>query len=392
MTDAPHDPRQRNEDEQPSAESGDQNLPASVIFMELMRKAAAQRHPPPAAPPPPEAEEADFRPLSPAASAPPVPTHKQRALAAARAAEPMLPPAPLTPEEQAREAALEAQRVRRIQRRKERKRQRTVGVAGGCLRTAMIVTLAAGLLATIFTWFTDADYLNREVRSGLQEALATNQSTLPATPLSTPNWMQRIGIVSGHRGPEGDPGAVCMDAAGNALTPSENDINFSVAQIVVRDLRALGFSVDLLDEFDPRLDGYQAAALVSIHANTCREWPGGEIVSGFLIASAAARTGMGGLDPILVDCVAQYYQQAVGLERRFGVTVDMTDYHSFREIHPLTPAAIIELGFMRADWDILTTRAEDMARGITEGVLCFLNPSSTPVPPVAATLPVLPTP
>ncbi|MFN8374816.1 MAG: hypothetical protein U0694_18295 [Anaerolineae bacterium] len=379
----PDNPKQRGDEHDPQ-ESND-SLPASVIFMEMMRQAAARQKPPEPRPraadrPPLVPEdiiEAEVTPAKPRSTG-----ESPRVRQPAPAAEPMVPPRPLTPEERAHEAALEAQRVRRVQRRKERKRRQTVGVLGGFLRTALVVVFAAGLLATIFTWFTSADYLRREVRSGLQVAMATNASTQVATALPTPNWMRRIGIVSGHRGPENDPGAVCIGADGSAVHPTENEINFSVAQIVVRDLRGLGYTVDLLDEFDPRLENYQAAALVSIHSNTCQDW-GGEIVSGFLIASASSRAGMGGEDDILVDCIAQNYGTITGLERRLGVTVDMTDYHSFREIHPLTPAAIIELGFMRADWDILSTRSEDMARAITDGVLCFLNPNGlTPTPPL----------
>jgi hypothetical protein len=52
----------------------------------------------------------------------------------------------------------------------------------------------------------------------------------------------------------------------------------------------------------------------------------------------------------------------------------MTDYHSFREIHSLTPAAIIELGFMLADRAIMADQPDLLARGITDGVLCFLEP------------------
>jgi N-acetylmuramoyl-L-alanine amidase len=192
-----------------------------------------------------------------------------------------------------------------------------------------------------------------------------------ATIHPNPNWLRLIGIVSGHRGPENDPGAVCPDGL------QEADINFDVAQVVVRNLRGLGYSVDLLDEFDGRLDNYQASALVSIHTNTCQVWPGEE-VSGFLIAAAAARVTARGNDNVLVECIAQYYQSATQLQRREGLTVDMTDYHTFREIHALTPAAIIELGFMLADRDILTTKTDVMAEAITNGILCFLEPRRLP--------------
>nr|PZN56902.1 MAG: hypothetical protein DIU68_05340 [Chloroflexota bacterium] len=195
-------------------------------------------------------------------------------------------------------------------------------------------------MATIFTIWTPTAFLSNNVREELSVAIATSIVTVQPTALPTPNFLRRIGIVSGHRGPENDPGAVCPDGL------TEAEINFNVAQLVVRNLRGRGYTVDLLDEFDPRLDGYQAAALVSIHANTCQTWPNGEVVSGYLIAAAAARITARGNDQVLVDCIDRHYAAATGLQKREGVTVDMTDYHTFREIDPFTPAAIIELGFM----------------------------------------------
>jgi N-acetylmuramoyl-L-alanine amidase len=263
------------------------------------------------------------------------------------------------------DAKMEAQRIQRIKRRQEKVRRQRAGVVGGFLRTAIILFLAGGLASTIFTWFTSPDFLDRKVVSGLVIAESTLSVTLQPTILPTPNYLRKVGIVSGHRGPQNDPGAVCPDGL------TEAEINFAVATQVVRNLRSLGYSVDLLDEFDERLNNYQAAALVSIHANTCRDF--GEFVSGFLVAKAAVRAD-GGIDTLLAECIAQKYGETIGLERRFNLTVDMTDYHTFREIHPLTPASIIELGFMKDDREILTTRQDDMATAITNGVLCFLQP------------------
>jgi N-acetylmuramoyl-L-alanine amidase len=59
----------------------------------------------------------------------------------------------------------------------------------------------------------------------------------------------------------------------------------------------------------------------------------------------------------------------------------MTDYHTFREINRATPAAILELGFMLADREILTTRPDVLANGVTDGILCFLEPGTTVTPP-----------
>lgn len=265
-------------------------------------------------------------------------------------------------------AKMEEQRIRRIKRRQQRQQKRRVGILGGFIRTALITVISAVLASTVFTWFTDPEFFTSNVVTGLQVANATSVAVIdPLTPTVlavTPNWARRIGIVSGHRGPENDPGAVCDDGL------TEREINFAVAQLVVLGLRENGYSVDLLDEFDPRLDAYQAAALVSIHANDCQDY--GEFVSGYLVARAAVRPA-GGFDDILAECIARDYGEAVGIERRFSLTVDMTDYHTFREINSLTPAAILELGFMRGDRDLLVNQQDVMASGIIEGILCFLN-------------------
>jgi len=266
--------------------------------------------------------------------------------------------------------------------------RRTVGVVGGVLRSAIIVSAAALLTATIFTWWTPTGFLPGGVRADLSIAIATSAAaetggaavggSVPGIPaaIMTPNYARVIGVVSGHRGPQNDPGAVCPDGL------TEAEINFAVAERVVDALRARGYSVDLLDEFDARLDNYQAAALVSIHANTCRDF--GELVTGYLVAGPAARITTRGSDQLLVDCISRHYGSATGLQRHEGVTMDMTHYHNFRAIHPLTPAAILELGFMLADRDVLTNHQDAMARGVIGGILCFIEPAA-----LAPQLPVI---
>ena len=255
--------------------------------------------------------------------------------------------------------------VRRVRRPK---RSRTaVSMIGGLLRAFIIVIVAAGLMATIFTWWTPSGFISDSARQGLSVSIATDAVTQVPTALPTPNWARKIGIVSGHRG--NDSGAVCPDGL------TEASINLSVAELVVQNLRGLGYTVDLLDEFDPRLQDYQAATLLSIHSNTCQDF--GEAVNGFIVAAAAARISAKAEDTKLVDCIADHYSATTQLTRRMETTVDMTDYHTFREIAPLTPAAIIELGFMLGDRQILTQHPDTLARGITDGILCFLEPGKS---------------
>ena len=155
--------------------------------------------------------------------------------------------------------AMEYQRVQRVKRRRERRRRKTVGTIGSFVRTMFVVLLSAGLVATILTWFIDPQFLNPTVVKNIQNeepaliAEFTAAPTVVPTMAITPNWLQRIGIIAGHRGPIHDPGAVCDDGW------TEAEVNFNVAQRIVRNLRDRNYTVDLLDEFDPRLDNYQAA-------------------------------------------------------------------------------------------------------------------------------------
>lgn len=369
------------------------DTPAAQEFIDMMRQ-AARRGPPTSAPeetePEPPPATATTRPAAvpapPAASAAPTTADPDE--------EPAAYPPPGSENRPPNRSAGPPDQVRvavpmpptasppppAVKRRSTARRRgaATLGFMGGFVRTVVIVLVAAGLTATIFTWFTPNEFINQDVRSELGAAIATSAATSIPTVQPTPNWARRIGVVAGHRGPENDPGAVCPDGL------TEAEINFNVAQLVVGNLRALGYTVDLLDEFDTRLDGYQAAVIVSIHSNTCRDF--GEVVSGYLIAGPSARVTVRDEDRRLVECVSENYAVASGMTRREGVTEDMTDYHSFREIDATTPAAILELGFMLADRVMLTEHQDSLAQGITNGVLCFLEPgppsyfASTPAP------------
>ena len=227
---------------------------------------------------------------------------------------------------------------------------------GGMLRALLIFPLVALLSAAIATFAISWQQRQPETRAVPTEAPTPTINV-------TPRYLRRIGIVAGHRGVYNDPGAVCKDGL------TEREVNEVVAEKVVLHLRGLGYHAELLDEFDSRLKDYQAEALISLHVNDCKDY--GEYVTGYLIARAAARAA-GGADDLLVQCLGENYAQATGLRVRAGVTSDMSEYHSFVEIHPYTPAAILEMGFLLADRRLLTERADIVARGVYDGILCFL--------------------
>lgn len=169
----------------------------------------------------------------------------------------------------------------------------------------------------------------------------------------------RIGIIAGHRG--FDSGAVCTDGL------TEAQVNENIAQQVVDQLAARGIPVDLLDEFDPRLERYGATAIVSIHADSCVYYH--DELTGYKIASSS-RTD----STILEACMEQEYGRITQLPYHpTTITEHMTDYHVFREIPPGVPSLIIEVGFMNLDRDILTAQADIPANGVLSGIQCYLT-------------------
>jgi N-acetylmuramoyl-L-alanine amidase len=50
----------------------------------------------------------------------------------------------------------------------------------------------------------------------------------------------------------------------------------------------------------------------------------------------------------------------------------MTGYHAFEEISAGTTAAIMEVGFLNLDRQILTQQPDLLAEGISQGILCYI--------------------
>ncbi|MBN1639798.1 MAG: N-acetylmuramoyl-L-alanine amidase [Anaerolineae bacterium] len=187
----------------------------------------------------------------------------------------------------------------------------------------------------------------------------------PAEPLAaapTPILPHKVGIVAGHW--LSDVGATCPDGL------TEVEINVAVAQLVVSMLSRSGYDAEMLAEFSPDLHGYEASALVSIHADSCNV----PEATGFKVARVSSSL-VPELEDRLVACLIEEYQEATGLPfHRNSITYDMTEYHAFYEIAPETPAAIIEIGFMAADRRLLTKRQDLVAEGIVNGIKNFLDP------------------
>ncbi len=257
-------------------------------------------------------------------------------------------------------------------RKREDRSEASVPPARETMRYLGITFTVAAVLATVFTAWTPASLNPGEAVGQLVSLLAGHRAGEGEAAGEAPGQTsaRRVGVVVGHAGRNPDtgiqdPGSVCPDGL------TELEVNRSIAERVAQGLTAAGVQVDLLDEWDDRLAEYRALALVSIHADACvwiNEQATGYKVSGAVDTAIPDRTQR------LVDCLADRYGRVTGLPFHAGsITRDMTEYHTFYEIHSQTPAAIIETGFLFLDRDFLTRRPDQAAQGIIEGVLCYLN-------------------
>ncbi len=193
---------------------------------------------------------------------------------------------------------------------------------------------------------------------------APERSTVPIQPSAaptTPAPTQIIGLLAGHRGES--HGATCSDGV------TEVAITTDIATRVQEKLRSAGYQAEILDEFDARLDNYQAAVFVALHADACVRG-----TSGFKIASRELRDAANARR--LRDCLQAHYRQATQLQpQALGVTPAMTYYYAFNRLASDTPAAIIELGFISTDRALLLEQPDRATQGVYDGIICFVERS-----------------
>jgi len=242
--------------------------------------------------------------------------------------------------------------------------------SGRIIQTALSVAL---LFATIFSAFPPT-ILTSDFNERLS-LLLTPQPDIVSTGVPGSEGL-RIGIISGHWGY--DSGTVCP----NGVT--EEEVNLKIATLVQQKLANNGnYQVDLFQETDQRLYGYQGVILVSIHNDSCVI--SNELTTGFKVAPSSAGNYPDQSER-LANCLHDRYQKETSMSYHAGsITPDMTDYHAFREISPITSAAIIETGFLSnpLDYKLLTEQPDTVATGIVNGIICYLNnepidPTPTP--------------
>ena len=242
-------------------------------------------------------------------------------------------------------------------------------------KSMLSIFSVAFVVATTLTAAKPENLFPSDLKSQLAEVVQGQESPVASWATATPAMTQqiKIGIVIGHWGDNNDPGAVCSN---NELT--ELRVNQDIASNLQKMLIVEGFTVDLLKEFDPKLEGYQSAAMISLHADSCsyvNDMATGFKIAGTSLSSRTERTAR------LASCIRNRYASATDLSEHRSITSDMTEYHAFSEIDPDTPAIILETGFLNLDQEILTQHSDIIASGIVAGILCYVNNESITMVP-----------
>lgn len=183
----------------------------------------------------------------------------------------------------------------------------------------------------------------------------------------------RVGVQAGHG--RGDQGASSCDG-----TVHEADITAAVAGKVVDLLRRQGAQVDLFVGRDPGLSGYHADAFVALHTDYCPDRANPSSPSGYKVARYGGTPGSGlngSGDPSdrLVQALWDEYGRATGLpqDRSPGhFTPGMLRNYALGQISGSTPGAIIEMGWLSGDLNVLVNEQDRLAAGIANGIVRFL--------------------
>ncbi len=246
-------------------------------------------------------------------------------------------------------------------------------------RTISTVVGAALIIATLFTLWSPNRLSADNLLTAIVEAIQGGDDPAQiVNAIATPDTGKpHVGIIAGHWGYNSglDTGAVCE--SGQFAGTTEVQINIIVATYVKQYLQENGYAVDMLEEDDSRLGGYQADALVSIHADSCEYI--NDMATGFKMAGTLASPFPEKIER-LKSCINYYYGETTQLPYHEGssYTADMINYHVFSKVDLETPTVIIETGFMNLDDDIIISQPELVAHGIADGIMCFVQNQSLP--------------
>jgi len=223
------------------------------------------------------------------------------------------------------------------------------------------VVSAAVLVAILFTLWNPRKLFRTPNIYDLFQSEAAIETAV--SNLNANDGVIQIGILAGEW--KNSTGEVCADGI------IEVDINLNIANRVKLDLEDRDFQVDLFPEFDLDLLNYDADVLVAIYSGSCLQKP--LPPSGFKIGTSLTAENPEVINQLAV-CLAENYQESTHLPFSYEViNPDHSSYHIFRDVHPDTPAVLIEIGMLSTDRNLIENKTTSIVDGITAGIECFLE-------------------
>lgn len=244
-----------------------------------------------------------------------------------------------------------------------------VGVVGLVITASIITHQAKGTIGSF---------------SGMELDMGDTDTPLLELPsFSDPyaNWQRpagplRVGIQAGHwfaaDAPDEQEG-LRDNTGAQAGGTTEWETNLRIAEETKKLLEAERIIVDLLPTTIP--PDYLADAFISIHADGNADTR----VSGYKVA--APRRDRTGTAARLSSLIEARYGSSTNLLIDPNITNTMRGYYAFNwrrydhSIHPMTPGAIVETGFLTNvnDRRIIVNNPKRSAQGIANGVIAFLQ-------------------
>lgn len=191
-----------------------------------------------------------------------------------------------------------------------------------------------------------------------------------------PSGPWRVALQVGHwnaaQAPEEQKG-LRQSTGGSFGNTTEWEVALAIAQETEALLESNGVEVEILPTTIP--PNYWADAFVSIHAD------GNESSSASGYKVAASRHDYTGKAEQLAALLNEEYGAITLLTQDINITRTMRGYYAFNwrryehSLHPMTPAVIIETGFLTNSVDrrIIVAAPTQAAKGIANGILKFLN-------------------
>ncbi|HUW22191.1 MAG TPA: N-acetylmuramoyl-L-alanine amidase [Candidatus Bathyarchaeia archaeon] len=193
-----------------------------------------------------------------------------------------------------------------------------------------------------------------------------------------PEGPLRVGLQAGHWKNSELPDELVKLRKTSGGTSNGNtaewEVNLAICKEIKKILEKEDIVVDILPATVPT--SYWADAFVSIHADGSTS----PKTSGFKVA--APRRDLTGKANGLIALIKQEYAKITGFDEDPNITMNMSGYYAFswrrfeHAIHPMTPAAILETGFLTNPTEarMLIKNPQIPAQAIAQALINFLKP------------------